>query len=354
MLFFWTKMVSFRLLQSQRQGKNGGFSVLHVVRMQVANPFPEKGKLNIVYCEFSIISTHLQSLACIHNFFPFLNAGLSLVAKIWIRPDFSFFALRKNDRIIYSGRKPAPYRLVHALKQYLYCSNGTCPTQDSGLNLRRGSRWSLSRRAHTGADGASNGQEGENQCRGGHKIQVFLHFPATAFSSGKKGWQPTACTWNGVCGQLRLACKGCVSEVGTVWEKFFSCSVGFCHRHLLQGPAEHVPLLVLSIGAADAQGQKGTQNPRPMTVHTQNPKGASGCTPGASLSPLGRKNTNWCLRSRKMYEPPMQDTARYVIRCSQQPQGSWIFVQCPPSVASRGSKLLRLVMYPVKINSFNQ
>ena len=132
--------------------------------------------------------------------------------------------------------------------------------------------------------------------RGGDKIQ-FSSLPSHCFLLRTKGWPPTPCTQNGVRRQPRLACKSCSShqflKLVQFGKSFFPCSVVFCQRHLLWGPAEHMALLVLSIGVADAQGQKGTQNPSAIyDCACSKPKRCSECTLGALLSPLGRKNMN--------------------------------------------------------------
>lgn len=171
---------------------------------------------------------------------PFLNACLSLVAKIWIRPDFAFFFFSlENNRIIYPGWKASPHGLVHALSQYLYCSNGHLshprqwPTQDR-VPLQEGMHPSWQGKQWAGRRAPSQWDA--------DKIQVFL-LPSHCFLLWKKGWQPIAYTLNRVCGQLQSAQKDCSShwflKLEQFGKSFFPCSVGFCQRYLLWCPAEH-------------------------------------------------------------------------------------------------------------------
>lgn len=234
----------------------------------------------------------------------------------------------------------------------------TCPIQNNGLNLRSSQWWSLSRRTCTRADWQwwAGGRPPGRWA--GDKVWVSL-LPGHCFLLQKKGWQPTACPRNRAHGQPWSACKGCSSHcfLKSVQSKknfFFALVVwasarSTCFRVLLNTWFSWCPSPELQM----FMDRKGHEIPvAPMNMYAQNPKGSSRCTPGASRSPSGRKNMNWPLPS-KMYEPPEQDTAKYV-RCPQHSQGCWTSVQHPPSAAARGSELQRLVTYPVKITSFNQ
>lgn len=205
----------------------------------------------------------------------------------------------------------------------------------------------------------NNEQEGKDQ---GAEMRTKSRFPcflATAFSSKKRAGNPQLAHGTGQTGNRNWHARAAVPI--RFWSRcspgkpFFlvvwASAKGTCFGILLNTWLSWCPPPESQM----LRDRKGPKIPVAlMTVHAQNPKGASRCTPGASRSPLGRKNMNWPLSSKKMYEPPMQDTARYISRCSQHPQGAWTSVQHPPSVASRGSGLQRLVMYPVKIISFNQ
>lgn len=131
-LFFWTKMFSFNAAAKPKTWEKWWVFCAACGMNTRPTPFQRKGSWKLSTVKFW--STQLQYLACLFVFLClssphthllfFLNADLSLVAKICIRSDFSFFALWKNDRIIYPGWKTASYRLVHVLKQYFYFSSG--------------------------------------------------------------------------------------------------------------------------------------------------------------------------------------------------------------------------------------
>lgn len=77
--------------------------------------------------------------------------------------------------------------------------------------------------------------------------------------------------------------------------------------------------------------QKDPKSQWHLAVHTQNPQGDSRCPAEALLSSLGRRNTNWSLPSKMMHEQSMQDTVRFISKCSQHPQRGLIL--CPtPSI----------------------